>query len=92
MKAYLGILVEFVGGDVVDWEDELDIVLLCLFNEILDLLGSLRVEEGSSDLQSAPLLILLHSLLTSTFSKVFLKVKDIPPQMIKVLTYNQLSP
>jgi hypothetical protein len=51
--ADLGFLVEFVGGNVVDGEDELDVVLLCLFNEILDLLGSLRVEERSTDLRSA---------------------------------------
>ena len=50
MAAYLGILVELVGGDVVDGEDELDIVLLCLFNEDLDLLGSLGVKERSTDL------------------------------------------
>ena len=55
-KADLGILVEFVGGNVVDGEDELDIVLICLFNEVLDLLGSLRVKERSTDLPSAKLL------------------------------------
>jgi len=55
LLAYLSILVELVGGDVVDGEDELDVVLLCLFNEILDLLGSLRVEQGGSDLSSVPL-------------------------------------
>lgn len=55
-KADLGILVKLVGGNVVDGEDELDIVLLCLFNEVLDLLGSLRVKERSTDLPSAKLL------------------------------------
>jgi len=55
LLAYLSILVELVGGDVVDGEDELDIVLLCLFNEVLDLLGSLRVEQGGSDLSSVSL-------------------------------------
>ena len=44
LVAHLGILVELVGGDVVHGEDELDVVLLGLFNEVLDLLGSLRVE------------------------------------------------
>ena len=56
LLAYLSILVELVGGDVVDGEDELDVVLLCLFNEVLDLLGSLRVKERSTDLPSAKLL------------------------------------
>ena len=55
LPAYLSILVELVGGDVVDGEDELDVVLLCLFNEVLDLLGSLRIEQGGSDLSSVPL-------------------------------------
>jgi len=54
LPAYLSILVELVGGDVVDGEDKLDVVLLCLLNEILDLLGALRVEQGGSDLSSVP--------------------------------------
>lgn len=40
----MGILVELVGSDVVDGEDELDVVLFGLFNEILDLLGALGIE------------------------------------------------
>lgn len=48
---HLGILVEFVGGDVVDGEDQLDVVLLGLLDEILHFLGTLLVEQRLADLQ-----------------------------------------
>ena len=44
-KTDFGILVEFAGGDVVDWEHELDIVLLRLLDKLLDLLRTCLVEE-----------------------------------------------
>lgn len=47
--ASVGILVELVGGDVVDGEDELDALLLGLLNEVTDGLGAGLVEEGVSD-------------------------------------------
>lgn len=49
-RAYLGILVEFVGGDIVNREDKLDVVLLGLLNKVLDLLGASFVEQRSSNL------------------------------------------
>lgn len=48
--ANLGILGELVGGDVVDGEDKLDVVLLGLLNEAGDNLGSILVEERVSNL------------------------------------------
>lgn len=46
-----GILVELVGGDEVNGEDDLDVVLLCLLNESVDLLGTSLVVEGVSNLE-----------------------------------------
>jgi len=34
--SYLGIFVELIGGDIVDRENQLDIVLLCLLHESSD--------------------------------------------------------
>ena len=51
-RAGLGVLVEFVGGDVVDWENELDAFGLGLFYQPSNLLGSRLVEEGVADLWS----------------------------------------
>jgi hypothetical protein len=47
--ASVGVLVELVGGDVVDGEDELDVLLLGLLNEVTDGLGAGLIEEGVSD-------------------------------------------
>lgn len=33
----LGVLVEFIRGDIVNGEDNLDVVLLCLFDEARNL-------------------------------------------------------
>lgn len=41
---------ELVGGDVVDGQDDLDIVLLGLLNDIADDLAASLVEEGVTDL------------------------------------------
>lgn len=49
--AYLGILVELVGGDVVNGEDELDIVLLGLLDQRGYLLRASSIEEGVADLR-----------------------------------------
>ena len=49
---YRSILVELVGGDVVHWEDDLDVVAFGLFEQSLDLLGTLFVEEGVANLRS----------------------------------------
>ena len=40
----LGVLVELVGGDVVDWENELDALGLGLFYQPSNLLGARLVE------------------------------------------------
>lgn len=45
-RANLGILVELVGGDVVDGKDELDVVGLGLLDELADGLGAGLVKEG----------------------------------------------
>ena len=47
--AGVGVLVELVGGDVVDGEDELDALGLGLLNEAADGLGTGLIEEGVSD-------------------------------------------
>ena len=49
-RADLGILVELVGRDVVNGKDDLDVVGFGLLNELLDLLGTLLVEERLADL------------------------------------------
>ena len=46
----LGVLVELVGGDIVDGENELDVVGLCLFDEGSDLFRAVLVKKGVSDL------------------------------------------
>ena len=46
----LGVLVKFVGGDIVDGENELDVVGFCLFNEGSDLFRAILVEKRLSDL------------------------------------------
>ncbi len=46
----LGILVKLVCGDVVDRKDDLDLVLLCLFDQSCDFLRSRKVEERIADL------------------------------------------
>ena len=88
-RAYLCILVELVGGDVVDGEDELDVVLLGLLNELLDLLGTSLIVEGCTDLLSDKVWRGLETP-TLTLSRTFLKVKDIPPQMMRVLTWSNM--
>ena len=52
-ETYRGILVELVGGDVVDGEDELDVVLLGLVNERLNVLRTSLVKERVADLQQS---------------------------------------
>lgn len=46
----LGVLVKLVSGDVVDRENELDIVGVCLFDESSNLFRAVLVEKGVSDL------------------------------------------
>jgi hypothetical protein len=48
-RADFGVLVELVGGDVVDGEDELDVLRLGLLDEGGDLLGAVLVEERVAD-------------------------------------------
>ena len=50
MNAHLGVLVELVGGDEVDGEDNLDVVGLGLREEGLDLLSTSGVVERGTDL------------------------------------------
>lgn len=47
--ASVGILVELIGGDVVDGENNLDVVLLGLFDQITDSLGAGLIEEGGAN-------------------------------------------
>lgn len=47
--ASVGVLVELVGGDVVNGEDELDALGLGLLNEVANGLGASLVEEGVTD-------------------------------------------
>jgi hypothetical protein len=47
-----GILGKLVGSNVVDWENELDIVLFGLFNKSGDLLGSRSIKEGVANLDT----------------------------------------
>lgn len=46
----LGVFIELVGCDIVDGENELDVVGLCLFDEGSDLFRAVLVEKGVSDL------------------------------------------
>lgn len=48
--ASVGVLVELVGGDEVNGEDNLDVVLLGLLNKVLDGLAASLVEERVADL------------------------------------------
>lgn len=48
--ADLGISAEFAGSHVVDRQNNLDVVLLCLFNDIADGLAAGLVEQGVTDL------------------------------------------
>jgi hypothetical protein len=50
IRAYFGVFVELVGGDVVDGEYKLDIVLLSLLDEVFDLLRPSLIEERLADL------------------------------------------
>jgi hypothetical protein len=88
-----GILGKLVGSNVVDWENELDIVLFGLFNKSGDLLGSRSIKEGVANLDTCefPELDLRTVEHTLTFSSVFLKVNAIPPQMMSELTCEDLS-
>ena len=49
--ADLGILVELVGGNVVNRENDLDVALLSLLDERSDLLGSRNVKERLPNLK-----------------------------------------
>lgn len=50
MITHVSILVKFISGDEVNWENNLDVVLFCLLNEGSNLLGTSLVEEGVADL------------------------------------------
>lgn len=50
-RAYLGILVKLVPGNVIDWENQLDVVLFRLLYEPCNLFGASRVKQGVSDLR-----------------------------------------
>ena len=51
-ETYRGVLVKLVGGDVVDGEDELDVVLLGLVNERLNVLRAGLIEQRVADLHA----------------------------------------
>lgn len=50
--AGVGVWAKLVGGDVVDWEHDLDVVLLGLLDQVGDGLGAGLVEEGLADLNT----------------------------------------
>jgi hypothetical protein len=52
-RTSLGVLVELVGGDVVDWENKLDALGLGLFYQRSNLLGARLVEERVADLRGS---------------------------------------
>ena len=52
-RAGQDVLLKFVGGDVVDWENELDALGLGLFHQPSNLLVSRLVEDGAADLQGS---------------------------------------
>jgi hypothetical protein len=80
--------VEFVCDDVVNREDNLDIVLLSFLDQRSDFLGSSLVEQRVTDLHCNfnGYNVQTTKARTATFSRVFLKVNAIPPQMINELT------
>lgn len=49
-SADIGVCGELIGSDVVDWKDDLDIVLLGLLDDVADDLAASLVEEGGTDL------------------------------------------
>ena len=91
-RACLGVLVELVGGDVVDWENELDAFGLGLFYQSSNLLGSRLVEEGVADLWGWSVSGKTGGKdgawkgRTLTPSRVFLKVKAMPPVIMSEST------
>ena len=91
-RAGLGVLVELVGGDVVDWENELDALGLGLFYQPSNLLGSRLVEEGVADLWGWSVSGKTGGKdgawkgRTLTPSRVFLKVKAMPPVIMSEST------
>lgn len=46
-----GVLVKFIRDDIVNGEDNLDVVLLCLFDETRNLVGTRLVKERVADLK-----------------------------------------
>ena len=47
---YFGFLVKLVSGNVIDWKDQLDVVLFCLFYEPRNLFGPSCVKQGVPNL------------------------------------------
>jgi hypothetical protein len=84
------ILVELVRDDVINWENDLDIVLLSLLDKRGDFFRTSLIEERVADLHcifSGGGVKKVSREPTEIFSSVFLNVNAIPPQMIKELTY-----
>ena len=50
IKTYLCVCLETVSRDVVNREYHFNVLLVCLCNETFDILGTVFVEEGVSDL------------------------------------------
>lgn len=67
----LRILIELVCSDVVDWEDQLDIVLLGLLNEFSDLLGSRLIEKRVANLVIASASLTINLARTSILPRCF---------------------
>lgn len=94
--AYLCVLGELVGGHVIDGEHQLDVVLLGFCDELLDFVRAGLVEEGGADLMRMNENVQLSdpvqeaiSKLTETSWRTFLKVKAMPPQMMRELTLSR---
>jgi hypothetical protein len=49
-KIYVGILGEGIRSDIVNWEDKLHVVLLGLFDNASNNLGSIRIENRLANL------------------------------------------
>ena len=84
------VLVELVSSNEVDREDNLDVPLLGLLHEGTNLLGASLVEKRVTDLWEKRGHEVGHFMaeiyLTETFSRTFLKVKAIPPQIMSEST------
>lgn len=96
--AHLSVRAELAGSHVIDGEDELDVLGLSLLDNLANELSAGLVKERFADLsypktghcEPRPLPNRCMIILTLTLSRVFLKVKAIPPPMIRALTLSSM--